>query len=38
MDNGYVVESYFEGEEEYEYLSLGEYDGAILDTVLCCLV
>lgn len=32
--NGYVVDSCFDGEEAYEYLSLGEYDGAILDIML----
>ncbi len=32
--NGYIVDSCFDGEEAYEYLSLGEYDGAILDVML----
>ncbi|MCM1222103.1 MAG: response regulator transcription factor [Lachnospiraceae bacterium] len=32
--NGYVVDSCFDGEEAYEYLLLGEYDGAILDIML----
>ncbi|MDE6500562.1 MAG: response regulator transcription factor [Ruminococcus sp.] len=32
--NGYVVDSCYDGEEAYEYLSLGEYDGAILDVML----
>ncbi len=32
--NGYVVDSCFDGEEAYAYLSLGEYDGAILDIML----
>ena len=32
--NGYVVDSCFDGQEAYEYLSLNEYDGAILDIML----
>ena len=32
--NGYIVDSCFDGEEAYEYLSLGEYDGAILYVML----
>ena len=32
--NGYIVDSCYDGEEAYEYLSLGEYDGAILDIML----
>ncbi|MBD5143550.1 MAG: response regulator transcription factor [Ruminococcus sp.] len=32
--NGYVIDSCFDGEEAYAYLSLGEYDGAILDIML----
>lgn len=32
--NGYIVDSCFDGEEAYSYLSLGEYDGAILDVML----
>lgn len=32
--NGYVVDSCFDGEEAYEYLLHGEYDGAILDIML----
>ena len=34
MINGYIVDSCFDGEEAYSYLSLGEYDGAILDVML----
>ncbi len=34
MINGYIVDSCFDGEEAYAYLSLGEYDGAILDIML----
>lgn len=32
--NGYIVDSCFDGQEAYEYLSLNEYDGAILDIML----
>ncbi len=32
--NGYIVDSCFDGEEAIEYLSLGDYDGAILDIML----
>ena len=32
--NGYIVDSCYDGEEAYEYLSLSEYDGAILDIML----
>lgn len=29
--NGYVVDSCFDGRQAYEYLSVGGYDGAVLD-------
>lgn len=32
--NGYVVDSCYDGQQAYEYLTLGEYDGAILDVML----
>ena len=32
--NGYIVDSCYDGEEACEYLSLSEYDGAILDIML----
>lgn len=32
--NGYVVDSCFDGQQAYEYLSLSEYDGAVLDIML----
>ena len=32
--NGYVVDSCFDGQQAYEYLSLSKYDGAILDIML----
>lgn len=32
--NGYVVDTCFDGQEAYAYLSLNEYDGAILDIML----
>lgn len=32
--NGYVVDACFDGGEAYEYLSLNEYDGTILDIML----
>lgn len=32
--NGYVVDACFDGQEAYAYLSLNEYDGAILDIML----
>lgn len=32
--NGYIVDSCFDGEEAYDYLSLGDYDGALLDIML----
>ncbi|MDE6833278.1 MAG: response regulator transcription factor [Ruminococcus sp.] len=32
--NGYIVDTCFDGEEAYEYLSLDKYDGAILDIML----
>lgn len=31
---GYLVESCFDGTDAYDYLTLGEYDGAILDIML----
>lgn len=32
--NGYVVDSCFDGQQAYEYLSQSEYDGAVLDIML----
>lgn len=32
--NGYVVDSCYDGQQAYEHLILGEYDGAILDIML----
>ncbi len=32
--NGYVVDSCFDGRQAYEYLSVGGYDGAVLDVML----
>ena len=32
--NGYVADACFDGEDAYAYLSLGSYDGAILDIML----
>ncbi|MCR4888689.1 MAG: response regulator transcription factor [Ruminococcus sp.] len=32
--NGYIVDSCFDGEEACDYLSLDEYDGALLDIML----
>lgn len=32
--SGYVVDSCFDGQQAYEYLTLGDYDGAVLDIML----
>jgi len=32
--HGYVVDSCFDGIQAYEYLSVGEYDGAVLDVMM----
>lgn len=32
--NGYIVNSCYDGQQAYEYMILGEYDGAILDIML----
>lgn len=32
--NGYIVDSCYDGQQAYEYLLLGEYDGAVLDIML----
>ncbi|MEE3333770.1 MAG: response regulator transcription factor [Ruminococcus sp.] len=32
--SGYVVDSCFDGQQAYEYLTFGDYDGAVLDIML----
>lgn len=34
ISNGYIVDSCYDGQQAYEHLILGEYDGAVLDIML----